>query len=393
MAVIHHTRGGEAWADWADAFAGRLAERAQEAEASRTVLSASVQEAEVAGFFGMIAPVGVGGQGGSFSEFMDVVRRMANGCASSAWTLSFLALHAWMVAKFGSEAQAEFFRDGKMPMAPAPLAPTGKAEPVEGGYRVSGRWEWATGINHADWVLVNGIDSSTGIPRFCALPIDEVIVEDNWQMSGMAATGSKAVVVDDKFVPEHMTLSAVHMAAGSSPGDALHAGSTLTYPLRAVLTMVAASPALGAAEASVIYFRDRMLTKMQAYGGGAKQGDVQTVHFRLGEATALVNAARALWHDAIAKLEAEGAKGAEAPVSVMVEIRLAAAHIVRLANQAVDILSAAAGASSGHLSAPLQRHLRDLQMMRGHVMFDWDRTASLAGRVALGMPTTPADLI
>lgn len=393
MGNSHLTRTGESWEQWADAFAVRLAERAREAEEARAVPAATLAEAEEAGFFGMIAPVGVGGQGSGFTQFMDVVRRMANGCASSSWTLSFFALHAWMVAKFGAEAQAEFFRDGKMPMVPAPLAPTGKAEPVEGGYRVSGRWEWATGVNHADWVLVNGIDTGTGIPRFCAFPVGEVEVEDNWQMSGMAATGSKAVVVADKFVPAHMTLSAVHMAAGSSPGDALHPESTLTFPLRAVLTMVASCPALGAAEASVAYFRDRMLTKIQAYSGGAKQADVQSVHLRLGEAMALVNAARALWKDALEKLENEGAKGTEAPVEVLVEIRLAAAHIVRLANQAVDLLSAAAGASSGHLSAPLQRHLRDLQMMRGHVMYDWDRTASLAGRVALGMPTTPADLL
>lgn len=387
------TNGGQRWAEWADAFAVRLAERAAEAEAQRTMLPETVQEALDAGFYGMLAPTGVGGQGSSFSEFLDVVRRLSQGCASSGWTLSFLALHAWMLCKFGPEAQAEFFKDGAMPLAPAPLAPTGTATPVDGGYIVAGRWEWATGINHADWVLVNGIDTETRIPIFCAMPVGQAEIEDVWHVSGMAATGSQAVMVRDVFVPVHMTLAAPLMGAGASPGEALHPGSTLRAPLRAGLALVAATPALGAAEAAIEWYTQRMKTKLQAFSGGAKQGEMQTTHLRLGEAMGDVRAARLIWDEACRVLDREGPNGADTPLDVQVGLRLAAAQIVRLANSAVNTLSAAAGASASLLSAPLQRQLRDLQVMRGHVMFDWDRTAVLAGKVALGFPTSPADLL
>lgn len=387
------TRNGEAWTAWADAFSQRLATRAAQAEAQRTMPPETVEEALQAGFFGMLAPVGVGGQGSSFGEFMDVVRRLSRGCASSGWTLSFLALHAWMLCKFGPEAQAAFFKDGAMPLAPAPLAPTGKAQPVDGGFIVSGRWEWATGINHADWVLVNGLNTETMVPIFCAMPVEQAEIEDVWFVSGMAATGSQAVIVRDVFVPEHMTLAAPLMAAGASPGEALHPGSTLSYPLRACLALVAATPALGAAEAALDYFRDRMKTKLQAFSGGAKQGDIQTTHLRLGDAMGDVSAARLTWEEACRVIARIGPLGAEAPIEDQVWLRLAAAQIVRLANSAVNTLSAAAGASASMTSAPLQRQLRDLQVMRGHVMFDWDRTAVLAGKVELGFPTTPADLL
>lgn len=387
------TRGGELWADWADAMAPRLAERAPEAERQRRVHDVTIAEAEAAGFFALLAPVTAGGQGANFAEFMDVVRRLATGCASTAWTLAFLALHAWMLCKFPAQAQAEFFRDGKIPLAPAPLAPTGTAEAVDGGYRVTGRWEWATSINHSDWVLVNAIDSASGEPRFCAMPLSAVEIEDVWYVSGMAATGSQAVRVTGVFVPEHMTLPGRQMAAGSSPGEALHPGSTLTYPLRAGLAMVAATPAVGAAEASLAWFTERMKTKQQAFSGGAKQGELQTVHLRLGEAKALVHALRLVWDDARAAIELEGAKGAQASIQAQVDLRLAGAQIVRLANQAIDLLHAAAGASASLLSSPLQRHLRDVQVIRGHVMYDWDRTCVLAGKVELGFPTGPADLL
>mgnify|MGYP000042824043 CR=1 FL=1 len=387
------TRGGEPWSDWADAFALRLADRAAAAEAARAMPDATVDEADAAGFFAMLAPAGVGGQGAQFSAFMDVVRRLSRGCPSSGWTLSFLALHAWMLCKFGAEAQAAFFKDGAIPRAPAPLAPTGKAVPVEGGFRVSGRWEWATGVNHSDWLLVNGLNPETMEPIFCAMPVGQAEIDDVWYVSGMAATGSQAVIVRDVFVPTHMTLPARLMAAGASPGEALHPGSTLRAPLRAGLALVAATPALGAAEAAVDWFTERMKTKLQAFSGGARQGDMQTTHLRLGEAMADVRAARLVWDDACRVLDREGPNGAQTPIDVQVALRLAAAQIVRLANSAVNTLGAAAGASASMTSAPLQRHLRDLQVMRGHVMFDWDRTAVLAGKVELGMPTTPADLL
>lgn len=387
------TRNGQEWSVWADELAPLLAERAAEAERLRCLQPETIAAARDAGFFAMLAPVGVGGQGATFAEFMDVVRRLSRGCPSAAWTLAFLTLHAWMFAKFGAEAQAEFFRDGQMPLAPAPLAPTGKAERVEGGYRVSGRWEWATSVNHSNWVLVNGLDSETGEPRFCALPLDQAEVEDVWFISGMASTGSNAVVVRDVFVPEHMTLPARQMAAGASPGEALHPGSTLGYPLRAGLAMVAATPAVGAAEAALEWYTARMKTKLQAFSGGAKQGELQTTHLRLGEAAADVSAMRLVWEEARAAIEREGPNGAEAAIEAQVALRLAGAQIVRLANRAVDTLAAAAGASASMLNAPLQRLQRDLQVMRGHVMFDWDRTCVLTGKVALGFPTTPADLI
>ena len=280
-----------------------------------------------------------------------------------------------------------------MPLAPAPLAPTGTAERVPGGYRVTGRWEWATGINHSDWVLVNALDSETGQPRYCAMRIEEVEVEDVWHMSGMASTGSNAVRVNGVVVPECMTLPAHQMAAGASPGEVLHPGSTLCFPLRASLTLVAATPAVGAAEAALAWFTERMKTKAQAFGGGVRQAELQTTHMRLGDALADVRAMRLVWEDARAALEREGPSGATSPVEAQAALRLAAAQVVRLANRAIDTMAASAGASASALVFPLQKHLRDVQVIRGHVMYDWDRTCVLAGKVELGFPTGPSDLI
>lgn len=390
MTTITPSTGG--WAAWADAQALLLAERAQDAEALRSLPEATVREASAAGFFAMLAPKANGGGAVSFTTFFDVTRRLAHGCTSSAWTLSFLAMHVWLLCKFEPELQRELFAGGKVPLAPAPLAPTGKAEKVEGGYRISGRWEWATGINHADWVMVHCMEAQGG-PRFCLLPIAEAVVDDVWRTAGMVATGSNTVSVEDLFVPEHRTLSALAMKFMAAPGEALHPGTNVNFPMSPALALVAAAPALGAAEGALEIFTARMKAKVQAYSGGVKAAEMPATHLRLGEALATVRAARLVWDDAIALFEREGPLGPAMPVESLAHVRLASADVVRLANVAINTLCAAAGASSGFLSSPLQRQLRDVQMIRGHVVFDWDRAAQIGGKIALGLDPSPADLL
>lgn len=377
---------------FAEAMKPRLAARAQAAEDLRRLPGATVAEAAEAGFFGMVVPRRWGGAQAEFPEFLDVVRRLSHACPSSAWTLSFLALHAWMLCRFEPELQAELFAGGGIPLAPAPLAPTGQAIKVDGGFRVTGRWEWATGVMHADWVIVNCLEQDAFGPRFCVLPIADVEVEDVWRTAGMCATGSNMIVARDVFVPDRRTLEGWRVKAGQTPGEALHPGTSVPYPMTVALGLVAATPALGAAEGALEVFTARMKEKMQAYSG-QKAAEVPATHLRLGEALAIVRAARLVWNDAVARLERIGPQGAAAGVEDLCAIRLAAADVVRLSHQAINGLAAAAGASSGFLTSPLQRHLRDVQMMRGHVMFDWDRAAQLGGKVALGYEPGLADLL
>jgi hypothetical protein len=201
------------------------------------------------------------------------------------------------------------------------------------------------------------------------------------------------VVAEEAFVPDHRTLAAALIKFGTPPGQALHPGSTVGYAMSPALALVAATPALGAAEGALAAFTDRMKAKVQAYSGGAKQSEAPATHLRLGEALAMARAARLVWADAVALLEREGPLGPAMPVDSLAAVRLASADVVRLANQAVNIMAAAAGASSGFLTSPIQRHLRDLQMMRGHVIFDWDRAAQIGGKIALGLEPSPADLL
>ena len=193
--------------DISPGFVARLAERAQEAEELRRLPSATVDDFVASGFAELLVPARYGGVQAPWPSILDPVRRMAHGCASSAWTLGFYILHNWMMALFGEQAQDEAFASRPF-LAPAPLAPTGRGVSVDGGIRLSGRWSWATGVMDGNWIIVGALcgpdEDPAGIyPALALLPIGDIHIEDVWHTDGMSATGSNDVVITDAFVPAH----------------------------------------------------------------------------------------------------------------------------------------------------------------------------------------------
>ena len=183
-------------------FVARLAERAQDAERLRQLPAATIDDLNASGFTELLVPARYGGRQADFPAILDPVRRMAHGCASSAWTIGFYALHNWILALFDERAQEEAFATRPF-LAPAPLAPTGRGVPTGEGVRLTGRWSWATGVMHGNWIMVGALcGPDDGIyPALALLPAGEIEIEDVWHTDGMRATGSNDVVITDVFVP------------------------------------------------------------------------------------------------------------------------------------------------------------------------------------------------
>lgn len=205
----------------------------------------------------------------------------------------------------------------------------------------------------------------------------------------MRATGSNTVVVSNRFVPGHRTIGRERLMDASErvPGDVMSG-----FPVVAVLSLVAAAPALGAAEAAVESFRQRLSQRVLAYTFGEKQADQPAARVRLATALSEVRAARAVWDGALAALSASVAAGTPT-VADRMAARLAAASVVRLARQSISTVCEGSGASVYSETSPLQRLQRDVEVLKGHVIFDWDRCAELAGRVALGFEPSPTDMV
>ena len=368
-----------------DGFVTALGERAAEAEKLRHLPDDTISDLIASGFTDLLVPARFGGQQAAFPDILDPVRRLAHGCTSSAWTIGFLTLHNWMLALFGEQAQQEAF-DNRPFLAPAPLAPTGRGLPVDGGIRLSGRWSWATGVMHGNWIIVAALcGPDDGIyPALALLPINDVTVDDVWHTDGMRATGSNDVVASDVFVPEHRLVKVTDIYAGTAPGAGLHDSSTYRWPMVPALALLAAMPALGSAERVTEIYAQRLAERVLPYEG-VMQKDKPIAQAHLAGAHVRLRSLRGLLADTVGEIEEIVVAGDAVDKPVRAQARLAAAHIVAESRAVIGDLMGAGGASIHFLSSPLQRFKRDVDVLAGHVVFDYDTSRELAGALALGM--------
>jgi len=376
-----------------DAFVSRLAQRAQEAEELRRLPADTVAEITESGFTELLKPARYGGQQADFRAIFDPVRRMAHGCASTAWTTAFYALHNWMLALFDEQVQAEAF--ATLPfLAPAPLAPAGRGVPVDGGVRLSGRWSWATGVMDGNWAIVGALcgPDDAIFPALALLPADDIRIVDVWHTDGMRATGSNDVVVEDAFVPSHRLVKVVDIYSGTAPGALLHDAALYRWPMVPALGLVAAMPALGAAERVAEIFAERLSERVIAYEG-TSQKDKPAAQARLAEAHVRLRALHGLLDDTVGRIEQILAAGDRVSRAVRADARLAAAHMVRESRAVIGSLLEASGASAHFLSNPLQRAKRDVDVLSGHVIFDYDVSRELAGALAIGVKISPIAMV
>lgn len=368
-----------------DEFVAALADRAATAENIRRLPDATVADLAASGFTELLVPARFGGQQADFPALLDPVRRMAHGCTSSAWTIGFYALHNWMLALFGEQAQQEAF--GTRPfLAPAPLAPTGRGAPADGGIRLTGRWSWATGVMDGNWIIVGALcgPDEKLYPALALLPADDIEIVDVWHTDGMRATGSNDVVITDAFVPEHRLVRVTDIYGGTAPGAALHDAATYRWPMVPALALLAAMPALGSAERVTELYADRLAGRLLAYEG-VMQKDKPIAQARLAEARVRLRALHGLLADTVDEIQGVVAAGDEVTRAARGEARLAAAHIVAESRAVIGLLFEASGATVHFLDSPMQRFKRDVDVLAGHVVFDYDTARELAGALALGM--------
>lgn len=174
-----------------DGLIPRLRERAEEAERLRRIPESTMEDLKDAGIFDLLSPKAVGGFGLGVGTYAQAVRRLARGCASTAWTAGHLIEHVWMLARWPREVQDAVFAKGPTPLAAATGAPVGVAEKVPGGYAISGLWSFPSGVMHSGWVLLAAQHESTRLQ--CLVPISDVKLLDVWHTAGLRGAGSNDV--------------------------------------------------------------------------------------------------------------------------------------------------------------------------------------------------------
>lgn len=356
-------------------------ERAGEAEQARRLPPASVEALLAAGLSRILVPRRFGGHELGMDTFFEVVREIAMADASHAWCAGLLISHGHLTAVFPEQAQQEVWVDGPdVPIAMG-VPPVCKVERVDGGYRVSGRSPFVSGVLHSRWVVVAGMVPGDGPPQWCffLVPPGGYTVEETWFTAAMRATGSNTVVTDDVFVPEHRMLRLADLREGCGPGSATNPAALYRLPWASYAPLTFVATMLGAALGAFEQFRDWTATRATA--SGAAVADYSGVQLRMATVGADLDAAELLVRRAIA--ETAGPK----PPSL--EIRARSMRDFSRAGQfavsSIDTLMAMSGTAGFAESNALQRAWRDIHFAASHVSINPEVNATPWARAQLGL--------
>ena len=370
-----------------DALVPRLRERAEETENLRRIPDITLLELQEAGVFKILAPTGVGGYGMGVETYGEVVRRLARGCPSTAWNAGHLAEHVWMLARWPQAAQDEVFADGPAPLAAATGAPAGLAEEVPGGYLITGRWSFASGVLHSQWALL--AVEHNGVRLQCLVPIGDVEVVDTWRTAGLRGTGSNDIHAEQLFVPAHRAAAWTLLTGEDNPGSRIHPDPIINTPMGTLLNIVAPSAALGAAEHALELFREQMLRRKVKNTAENRQADSPLAQARFAQAYGLVATARLHWMEALRLVAASHRRQPRTMTEdERAQHRLSFALSGQAAAQAVNLAMAGSGGGAHRLSHPLQRIQRDVGVLLNHPTLATDPILEQAGRGLLGLGLT-----
>ena len=352
------------------------------AEEARTVPRETIEALVSAGITRILVPTRFGGYGLGLDTWFEVVREIGKADASHAWCASLMIHHPHYISQFAEDAQQAVWADGlDVPIA-ASILPSARVTPVDGGYRISGQFPFASGINHSRWVIVGGMDESGGHPEwtFFLIGPNDFKVVDTWFTGAMRATGSNTAICENVFVRETHTIRLSDIRDGKGPGGKLHAHPIYRAPFISYAPLTFVTPMLGAALGAYEVFRD--WTKTRHGTGGVAIAEIPSVQVRLGRAAADLDVAELLLRRAVDTAQTPS------PPSLALRARTMrdCARSAELCVSAIDALIAMSGTAAFAATHPIQRAWRDIHFASMHVSLNPEQNFSHFGRTEFGLP-------
>ncbi len=371
--------------DRAAALIPVLRERAPAAETLRRLPDETVRDLVEMGLIRATLPSRLGGAEIDYRTMMELVATLAHGCGSTAWVACNFMSCTFLLALWPREAQDEVWNESLDAILTGTLIfPAGRAKRVDGGYRLSGRWPFGSGIDHADWNIFAATEEDGGTLRMLVLPKSDFTIIDTWRAAGLRGTGSQDVTVDDVFVPDHRTIRAEDTRDGSSPGCAVNPAAVYRVPLFALFYSWVGAALLGLAEAAVDDYVAATRSRIARYSG-QRIADYGTIQVNLAEALTSVDIARRLYlqncDEAMAIVEAGGLP----TLMQRARYRAEGAFAATLCCRAVDLVFTASGGGGVYDENSLSRAFRDVHTGRAHITQNWEVNATTFGRVVLGL--------
>jgi 3-hydroxy-9,10-secoandrosta-1,3,5(10)-triene-9,17-dione monooxygenase len=376
----------------ARALVPALRERASLTEELRSLPPETERELHEAGLFRILQPKRVGGSELDYVALVDFADAVAQADASVAWNLTNLASHHWMLGMFDRRAQDAIWNESPDTLiASSFIFPAGRARKTKGGYILSGRWPFSSGVNSSTWNMLAGIvssdDDADGVEyRVFLLKKADYKIIDTWTSTGLKGTGSNDVEAKEVFVPEHMTLAVRDVAGGPTPGSAANPSALYALPVFALFPFVLSGAALGNAQVCLDDYVGIARHRASTYNR-ARLGDLQTTQIKVAEASAKIDSSRLIMRRTCIEAMADARRGVIPHMAEKTKYRRDGAYSVNLCTEAVSLLFSASGARGLYTTGALQRQFRDAHAINAHIAFNFDAAGTNYGRVALDLPS------
>ena len=234
-----------------DALLADLRSFRAETNANRKMLSQIRDRVRESGVQRILQPQSHGGAGGPLHDIVGALTQIGAACGSSGWSIAQYVLHNYMVAQWPEEGRAEIWGEDPKALVAGILVPSmGRYEITDGGFFVTGRWPWGTGVDTCDWCMVTAYEKdnvSHETHRHFMLRREEVEIIDTWHAIGLCGSGTNDVRLEKKFVPNHLSLNMEELRGGESPGGQWRDNRLYLLPSYSIFGLGITSGAVGIA--------------------------------------------------------------------------------------------------------------------------------------------------
>src|SRR5688572_22054905 len=361
--------------------------RAAETDALRQLPPDVVDGLRQSGLCRLFEPRRFGGYETSVRTYLEVVSEVGRGCGSTAWVASLINVCAWLASLFPDRAQRDVWGTNPDAWIAGSLNPIGSTTKVDGGWRVSGRWPWASGCMHAQWaacgINMKNADGQIVNAGLSLMPMEELTIEDTWHMAGMRGTGSNTIVADNVFVPEHRFLPYPSALGGTYATE--HTDEVLyKVAFVPVTILILVSAQLGVARAALDYVIAKAGARGITHTRFSKQYESTGFQILVAEAAAKIETAYLHAFRCADDLDRYARSGSYPDVQARARMRLDVALAAKQCREAVDMLVSAHGTSSLADVSPMQRLWRDIHVASHHAITEWQVNLEVYGKALLG---------
>ena len=373
--------------DAARTLAPRIRTCSDVIERERRLPAELVEAMAGAGLFRMCVPQKLGGGEVDVATLIRAIEELSHADGSVGWCAMIGATSGVVSGYLAEDAAGEIY-GGAGAISGGALAPKGRAIVTEGGYTVTGRWPFASGCEHCDWLMGSCVVVDHGVPRL--LPngapdarlmlfrSSDARIIDTWSVAGLCGTGSHDIAVADIFVPEGHSLSLI-----SDPPR--QPGPLYAFPVFGLLALGIAGVAIGIARRAIEELVS-LASEKTPTGSRRFLAERSPIQVQVAQAEATLRAARALLFETVIETWETALAHGEISVGQRALLRVAATHATTSAAGAVDLMYNAGGGTSIYTTSPLQRCFRDVHTLTQHMMVA-PATYELTGRLFLGLET------